>query len=404
MAPSNRYTDLQLVQKTPTGDTFRANHVVLGRPVLIRTIEGSLDEQEIGTILDIVRRTSRLVHPNILSVIDAELDGDEAFYVTDYVIGSLKERMGEAPFPVDTVARWGLQLLRAIGHANAHDVIHRGLSPWRIHFDQIGSILIADFGLSAAMQDRLTGTTAIEVDATPYLPVRVLRSPASYDERADRYGVAALIVEVLTGAVPESGRIDTSSADGDVPAYIVTALEALLTGVATTGDLESATDAFKRWVHGSSPSAPPSVAAPIEAESGDSAPRRSTPPPPTPSQRKRSAKRRKPAPVAAEEVEPPAEVVAADEVEPPAEIEAVEELEPLEEIEPEGAAAASDEVEAAGDSGAGEAIAVASGDGPPADESNAAAGRGIAAVAADLDIGIADRAQEKLDRYAHLFD
>lgn len=267
MAISDRYEELELVQPTPTGDTFRARHTVLGRPVLIRTLDQeSFTAKEITAIAEAVTRTAQLVHPNILSVIDAEFDED-FYYVTDNVVASLKSRM-DAPFDVTSVARWGLQLLRAIGHAHAHGVVHRGISPWRIYFDQVGTVLLADFGLTTGLTDKKTGMITFEADATAYLPVGVLRNPASYGEPADRYGIAALIVELLTGVVPEAAEIDTSAALGQVPADVVSTLETLLSARATSDDVELATAAFKVWVDalGKRPSETQVAATPIAKE------------------------------------------------------------------------------------------------------------------------------------------
>lgn len=270
MAISDRYEGLEQVQRTPTGHIHRARHIVLGRPVLIRTLDTErLDEEAIAAIRDAVCRTGALVHPNILSVIDAEFDG-EFYYVTDVVTHSLKTRIAEAPFEVDTVARWGLQLLRAIGHAHQHGVIHRGLSPWRVHFDQVGTILVADFGLSTALKDRATGMVTFEADATDYLPMSVVRNPATYDERADRYGVGALIVRLLTGSPPDSPQVETASARGPVPDAVVESLVRLLSGRATASDLDEACAAFKAWVDALGPGVRPSDA----EDAGEGAPKK----------------------------------------------------------------------------------------------------------------------------------
>ncbi|MCB9492635.1 MAG: protein kinase [Dehalococcoidia bacterium] len=248
MSISDRYEGMELLQSTPTGEIYRARHRTLGRPVLIRTLDTTLLEPaELEQIREAVVKTAKLVHPNILSVIDAEF-GAEPYYVTDNVVESLKARLGDSRVDVATGARWGLQLLRGIDHAHGHGVVHRGLSPWRIHFDQVGSVMIADFGLTTVMQDKRTGTTAIEADAAPYLPVGVLRDPSSYSDRADRYGVAAMVVQVLTGAVPEGTAVDVRQASGPIPDDVCAALGKLLGGNASRADLQAAIDAFKRWV------------------------------------------------------------------------------------------------------------------------------------------------------------
>lgn len=257
MAISDRYDGLELVQPTPTGDIYRASHTVLGRPVLIRTLDQRrFDRSEAEAIKRAVTTTAQLVHPNILSVIDAEF-GDEMYYVTDNVMESMKDRMKDGPFEPADVACWGLQLLRGIAHAHAHDVTHRGISPWRIHFDQVGTVLIADFGLTTVIKDKTTGMVSVEADAMAYLPMGVLRRPTSYTEAGDRYGIAALICELMTGVVPETTTVPVRRAKGEVPESVVKSLEKLLSGRATADDMQTAIDSFKGWVDTSGPSNQP---------------------------------------------------------------------------------------------------------------------------------------------------
>lgn len=305
MAISDRYEDLELVQPTPTGDIYRAKHTVLGRPVLIRTLDvESFSAKEVTAIAQAVTRTAKLVHPNILSVIDAEFEED-FYYVTDNVVASLKSRM-DAPFDVTSVARWGLQLLRAISHAHAHGVVHRGISPWRVYFDQVGTVLLADFGLTTGLKDKKTGMVTFEADATAYLPVGVLRNPASYGEAADRYGIAALIVELLTGIVPESTTIDASAALGPVPDAVLSTLSTQLSGRSSATDLERTTAAFKAWVDALGQRPSESALTPPASDDGwdidddsdesakdaDSAPKSKTAKTETPAKRRRSARKR----------------------------------------------------------------------------------------------------------------
>lgn len=266
MAISDRYEDLELIQPTPTGDIYRAKHSVLGRPVLVRTIKkDAFSENAVTEIVKAIKTTATLVHPNVLSVVDGELDGD-IYYVTDNVVGALRDRMDEAPFPAGTAARWGLQLLRGIQHAHAHGVIHRGISPWRVYFDQAGTVMLADFGLSTALKDESTGMVTLEADATAYLPMKVLRDPSSYSETADRYGVAALLAEIITGSVPEIAEFDPSGANGEVPEDVVDALTTLLRPNASADAVDVAIAAFKAWVD--SESDPDEASSPAPKKSG----------------------------------------------------------------------------------------------------------------------------------------
>ncbi len=152
---------------------------------------------------------SGIGHPNVVDVYDVHrAPTGQPFLVCEYLDGtdlaSLLERRGklEVPFAVD-VAR---QLCRALAAAHARGVIHRDVKPENVFL--VGdpaspTVKVIDFGISKVDDgsgSHLTRTGMI-MGTPAYMPPEQARG-AKADNRADVYGVGAILYRALTGKLP----------------------------------------------------------------------------------------------------------------------------------------------------------------------------------------------------------
>ncbi|MBV8759955.1 MAG: serine/threonine protein kinase [Deltaproteobacteria bacterium] len=193
---------------------------------------------------------SRLVHPNVVGVIDyGATDGGLPYIVMDFVDGrSIAELIDDGPMPV---AR-ALRLVRAIcdGLAYAHEagVVHRDLKPANILIvttsegDEVPRI--ADFGLAQTAEEsdvRLTSTGMAM--GTPAYAAPEQMAGKRVDHRADLYALGMTMFEMLSGGeLPFKGGpmdVATEKAHREAPPFsevcpaiaIPPALEQLLAGL-----------------------------------------------------------------------------------------------------------------------------------------------------------------------------
>jgi serine/threonine protein kinase len=131
----------------------------LQREVAVKVINPNADAASVAQWLDEARAVSRLSHPNIVPVFEADQDGDVSFMVFEYVTGStltdlLRQR---GKLPEREAAALMRDVLDAIGTAHAQGIVHRDLKPSNILMDAQGRPRVMDFGIAARVSDAHDG-------------------------------------------------------------------------------------------------------------------------------------------------------------------------------------------------------------------------------------------------------
>ncbi|MBB5958181.1 serine/threonine protein kinase [Saccharothrix tamanrassetensis] len=190
----------------------RAWDVLLRRHVAVKLFQPHSDPGADRRFDDEVRALAGLCHPGLVSVYDADTHDGTPFVVLQLVEGrTLRERIAQAPLPLDQVRHLGAGLADALEHVHSHHLVHREVNPSNILLDSEDNPYLTDFGLS-----RLTGATKPArtdqlVDAASYLaPEQVQGEEVGH--QADVYALGLVLLECLTGRREYQG--------GDVEAAI----------------------------------------------------------------------------------------------------------------------------------------------------------------------------------------
>jgi eukaryotic-like serine/threonine-protein kinase len=212
-----RYQLLCVVAQGGMGSVWAARLLAdhgFERDVAIKTIlpQHAEERRFREMFLDEARLASRIIHPNVVQVLDlAEQDG-VLFQAMEWVEGdSLRalvnqvEEKGE-PIPAPLAVRIVLEVAKGL-HA-AHEltdeqgspllVVHRDVSPHNIMVGLDGSVRISDFGIAKA-RDRLSPETSqghIKGKLRYMAPEQALGKPV--DRRADIWSLAAILYELLS--------------------------------------------------------------------------------------------------------------------------------------------------------------------------------------------------------------
>jgi serine/threonine protein kinase len=231
-----RYRRAEVIGTGTIGAVHRGQHVSLGRRIAIKEARSIFQFASYLRRDEIVRRIrtavethAALVHPNIVQIMDQNPEREYPYFVMELAAGgNLRQRMiaeKDAQLSLSFAVRVLLQLAYALQFAHRQGVLHLGLKPENVLFDQLGNVKLSDFGF-ARITDR-----ADEAGSTPVLvgggtvgymaPERLqpgVLDTGGLGAAADIYGLGMLFYEMLTGKLPGRRSPLPSQARKDVPA------------------------------------------------------------------------------------------------------------------------------------------------------------------------------------------
>ena len=193
------------------GVVYRATHAMLRRPAAIKLLlPDRAGEKNLARFEREVQHTSRLVHPNTISIFDYGRTAEGVFYyVMEYIDGFDLERLVDEDGPLQAVRviRILAQVSGALAEAHALGLIHRDIKPANIVLterpDEPDVVKVVDFGLVKALEAAPGDAAVTNIDAitgTPmYLAPEAIASPDSVDARSDLYALGAVGYFLLTG-------------------------------------------------------------------------------------------------------------------------------------------------------------------------------------------------------------
>ena len=134
---------------------------------VMRPGDGS-DEKAVASWLQEARSVSKVNHPNIVPVYEADIQGRFPYLVFEYIAGKTLDQMIQkrgALEPREAVALM-LDVLDAVAAAHAAGVVHRDLKPSNIVIDSAGRARVMDFGIAARIRDASKSDPAVAAGGT----------------------------------------------------------------------------------------------------------------------------------------------------------------------------------------------------------------------------------------------
>jgi eukaryotic-like serine/threonine-protein kinase len=169
------------------------------------------------------RISARLVHPNIVAVLDYGEDGPASYLVMERLPGhTLRDEMARGPMPPERLTALMTDTLAALTAAHRFGVLHRDIKPSNILLDEDGHARITDFGIAKsfdamALSDATSDMTMTGVVlGTPGYLAPERRAGHSATVQSDLYSVGAIMVEALWGRRLVPGE----EHDRDLPAEL----------------------------------------------------------------------------------------------------------------------------------------------------------------------------------------
>jgi len=208
MEQVGRYRILGVLGRGGAGTVYRAFDPRLNRVVVLKVLRPEFADTRFyqQRFHREAQASSRLHHPNIVTVYEVG-EADGLFYqVMEYVEGrSLREVMGGPP-PHDP--DYGIEIIRqvgaALGYAHESGVVHGDIKPENILLSKDNRVVLTDFGLARGPGEASLTEIGTVMGTWGYVsPEQAMGRPV--DARSDLFSLGIVLYEVLTGQLPFGG-------------------------------------------------------------------------------------------------------------------------------------------------------------------------------------------------------
>src|SRR6184192_3110428 len=190
------------------GVVYRAYHSELERTGAVKVMLAiTPDPGTVARFRHEAQAIARLRHPNIVDVYDfGEFQGT-LYMIVEYIPGgSLAGKMSQEMLDQQTTLRYLRGIAAGLDYAHGHGVVHRDVKPANVLLAADDSPVLADFGLAKLMQgSSLKSMTGVTTGTPAYMaPEQVTGHQVG--PAADRYSLATIAYETLTGVIPFDGE------------------------------------------------------------------------------------------------------------------------------------------------------------------------------------------------------
>jgi serine/threonine protein kinase len=154
--------------------------------------------------------TTRLSHPNVVSIHDVVEENGSFYTVLEYVGGgNLSQRLQERVWAPDEAARLVATLARAVDYVHSLRVVHRNLKPSKILFEKDGTPKISYFGLAKLIGEKQENGAEMEGTIAGTLgymsPEQARGEVGRIGPGTDIHALGAILYELLAGRRPFEG-------------------------------------------------------------------------------------------------------------------------------------------------------------------------------------------------------
>jgi eukaryotic-like serine/threonine-protein kinase len=252
-----RYRVVRHIANGGMASVWAAEDELLGRLVAVKVLSPAYaqDERANRRFLREARAGARLSDcRHVVTVYDIGEHDGRPFMVMEHLAGgTVADRLKRGkPIPRALALRWLREAGEALDCAHRNDVVHRDVKPANLLVDERGHLAVGDFGIATVATEASVTQTGQVLGTAAYIsPEQARGEPAT--AASDRYSLACVAFELLTGRRPFSGEHPAAQARAHVEASVPSA--------SAIGDLPVAVDDVMRVALAKDPTKRPATAA-----------------------------------------------------------------------------------------------------------------------------------------------
>ena len=201
------YRLIRLLGEGGFAQVYLGEHVYLGTQAAIKILNMQLSSDSVELFRSEARIIARLVHPNIVRVLDFGVDNMIPFLVLDYAPnGTLRQYHPKGkPVPLSSVVSYVKQVAEALQYAHDEKLIHRDVKPDNMLLGRRSEVLLSDFGLALMAQS--TRDQKVESVAGTFSYIAPEQIQGKPRQASDQYALGVVVYEWLSGEAPFRGSL-----------------------------------------------------------------------------------------------------------------------------------------------------------------------------------------------------
>jgi serine/threonine-protein kinase len=207
------YELLKVLGRGGMGVVYKARQRSLNRIVALKMIRKgeNASPEELARFQAEALVASRIVHANVVPVLDAGTIDNQPFFVMLYLEGeTLAQRLVREPLRQDEAGRIVALLARAIHSAHLTGLLHRDLKPSNIIFNRAGVPHVSDFGLAKVFNNGLgtdwhsnqPATVSGTILGTPGYMAPEVMTRQNHGISVDYFALGVITYELMFGKRP----------------------------------------------------------------------------------------------------------------------------------------------------------------------------------------------------------
>ncbi|MDD9824220.1 MAG: serine/threonine-protein kinase [Gammaproteobacteria bacterium] len=213
-AQLGKYDLISVLGQGSFGTVYQASDQLTGRKVAVKVLhhntaqpsESAEDRDERRkSFFNEAHAAVMMRHPNILQVLDAGVEKDHCYIVTELVENAhtlQKYTSAEQLLPVLQVVKIIYKCAAALDHIHGREVIHRDIKPENILVFPTGEVKIGDFGVAHVLHGAGEMAPEEEILGSPQYMAPEQLSGGKISYRTDFYSLGVIAYELLTGQHP----------------------------------------------------------------------------------------------------------------------------------------------------------------------------------------------------------